>query len=145
MKAPRTNRRVLNAKGRNEMADLFSLKNRMNRALYARSVLAILAITFGMALVVGAILGLAGADPNAAMPLGILIGFAGDIVIGFQAVKRLHDLDRPGSHVWLLFVPFYSLYLMYLLFFRKGTEGTNRYGVDPRAPAESPATATVAA
>lgn len=63
--------------------------------------------------------------------VGSLIGLAGAVVIAFQGVRRLHDLDRPGTHYWLLLVPFYNIYLGLLLLFKKGTEGPNRYGEDP--------------
>jgi uncharacterized membrane protein YhaH (DUF805 family) len=45
-------------------------------------------------------------------------------------VKRLHDLEMSGAYYWMLFVPAYDLYLIFLLLFRKGTEGPNRYGID---------------
>ena len=73
--------------------------------------------------------------PNFAAFAAILIGlgFAGSAMIVVQAIKRFHDLDRPGSHVLLLFVPLYGLYLSFLLLFKKGTAGANRYGKDPAA------------
>lgn len=44
------------------------------------------------------------------------------------AIKRLHDLDRPGVHFLLLLIPFYNIYLGLVLLFKKGTEGSNTYG-----------------
>ncbi len=44
-------------------------------------------------------------------------------------VKRLHDMDRPGTDVIFIMVPIYNLYLYYLLFFSEGTAGPNRYGL----------------
>lgn len=46
-------------------------------------------------------------------------------------VQRLHDIDRPGFHYWFLFIPFYNLYLILLLLFKKGTDGLNEYGEGP--------------
>ena len=46
-------------------------------------------------------------------------------------VKRLHDLDRPGWHWWLMIVPFYNIYLGFVLLLARGTEGSNQYGADP--------------
>ncbi len=46
-------------------------------------------------------------------------------------VKRLHDLDRPGSHYWLLLIPLYNMYLGLLLLFQRGTQGRNSFGPDP--------------
>lgn len=48
-------------------------------------------------------------------------------------VKRLHDMDRPGSHFFLFAVPIYNLYLGLLLCSLPGTPGPNRYGSDPLA------------
>ncbi len=46
-------------------------------------------------------------------------------------VQRLHDLDRSGWQYWRLSIPFYNLYLGFILLFRKGTKGPNQYGDDP--------------
>ena len=46
-------------------------------------------------------------------------------------IKRLHDLERNGSHFWLLLIPFYNVYLSIVLFFKRGTVGLNKYGADP--------------
>lgn len=49
------------------------------------------------------------------------------------AIRRLHDLERPGVHWLLLLIPFYNIYLGFVLLLQKGTEGPNRYGEDPVA------------
>jgi uncharacterized membrane protein YhaH (DUF805 family) len=67
-----------------------------------------------------------------AMGLGIFFVIPGTIIISaLQIVKRLHDLGRPGTHYWLMLVPFYNLYLAWVLLFKKGTTGPNQYGNDP--------------
>ena len=48
-------------------------------------------------------------------------------------IKRLHDLDRPAWHWFLLMVPVYNIYLGFVLLFQKGTDGPNQFGPDPRA------------
>ena len=53
--------------------------------------------------------------------------------MAFEVVKRLHDLDRPGTHYWYLLIPFYNIYLGLLLLFKRGTSGCNQYGDDPLA------------
>lgn len=62
-----------------------------------------------------------------AFVLGIF-QLAANIMMG---VRRLHDLDKCGWWMLLLFVPLVNLFFcLYLLFF-KGTEGPNEYGDDP--------------
>jgi len=40
------------------------------------------------------------------------------------SVRRLHDLNRPGSHVFSL-NPFHDIYLSFDQLFEKGTDGPN--------------------
>ncbi len=49
----------------------------------------------------------------------------------FVTVRRLHDLNRPGGHYFLSFIPLYNIYLASLLVFMPGTCGRNDYGEDP--------------
>jgi uncharacterized membrane protein YhaH (DUF805 family) len=63
------------------------------------------------------------------------------VAYAIPVVRRLHDLDRPGTHYWLLLVPFYNIYLSFVLHFQKGTPGQNAYGPDPLA-AQKPSLAT---
>lgn len=63
----------------------------------------------------------------AAFVLGVF-QLAANIMLG---VRRLHDLDKGGWWMLLLFVPLVNiLFYIYILFF-KGTEGPNQYGEDP--------------
>ena len=49
-------------------------------------------------------------------------------------VRRLHDVDRPGTWAILSIMPFAGVRLTRLLV-RPGTPGPNRYGPDPLRPA----------
>ncbi|MDQ8205829.1 DUF805 domain-containing protein [Pelagicoccus sp. SDUM812003] len=44
------------------------------------------------------------------------------------SVRRLHDLNKPGIMVGLKLIPILNIYLFILLFFVKGTNGSNKYG-----------------
>jgi uncharacterized membrane protein YhaH (DUF805 family) len=44
------------------------------------------------------------------------------------AVKRLHDLDKPGLAAVVLFVPFVSIVAFLVLCLFPGQPGPNRYG-----------------
>lgn len=115
------------------MNKFLSMDGRINRARYLGRALAIMAVTFLTSFISGFSLGIAlGADAQqAAAVVGALIGLAATVLLAFQAVKRLHDLGRPGAHYWLLLVPFYNLYLAILMLFARGTTGPNRFGEDP--------------
>ena len=63
----------------------------------------------------------------------IVIFLAGTVSEICVSVRRLRDLGRPGSHYFLLMIPFYNSYLGLIMMFRKGTDGPNEYGEDPLA------------
>ena len=51
-------------------------------------------------------------------------------------IRRLHDLDRTGWWIITIFIPILNLFfgIMLLIWFAQpGTEGTNRFGMDPKA------------
>lgn len=51
------------------------------------------------------------------------------------AVRRLHDINKPGWWLLVAFVPVLgALYLLYL-FCQEGTRGENEYGADPKGAA----------
>jgi uncharacterized membrane protein YhaH (DUF805 family) len=115
------------------MNGLFSMQGRVNRAKYFWITLTVSVSTNVVTFLVGFLLG--GIMGENAEPVALLVGFllasVGAVVIAFEAVKRLHDLDRPGAHYWLLLIPVYNIYLGLVLLFKRGTSGSNRYGADP--------------
>ena len=117
--------------------DLFSMEGRYNRARHFWTVAAIWVVlqVFGIALGVAISLSADDAESAAAAAgqIGLLLGLAAAVVTAFPAVKRFHDLNRPGTHYWLLLIPIYNIYLALLLLFKRGTEGENLYGPDPLA------------
>ena len=109
--------------------DLFSFEGRANRVWYFWHILLDDLVMFTLAAVFVVIM-MATGIPLFALPLaGVIIGgvWAGVAV----TVKRLHDLDRPGWHWWLLLVPIVNIYIGVILLFAKGTQGPNQFGRDP--------------
>ena len=51
-------------------------------------------------------------------------------------VRRLHDLDRPGSDYFLLLIPIYGTVLGFQLLLKKGTDGPNRFDDDSQPTME---------
>jgi uncharacterized membrane protein YhaH (DUF805 family) len=57
----------------------------------------------------------------------IAIVTAALVLTGIFAVRRLHDIDRPGSDYWRLWIPVYNVFFLTMLVMRPGTPGQNRY------------------
>lgn len=113
------------------MNALLSMEGRFNRSKYVMTTLAITAIAYATAFAIGLVMGVLGLGEDLAGIVGGVVGFMGQIVLAFVCVKRLHDLDRPGWHFWLLLVPLYNIYLSFVMLFARGTEGSNQFGPDP--------------
>jgi uncharacterized membrane protein YhaH (DUF805 family) len=112
------------------VTELFSFQGRANRAWYFWHTFLDGAVIFALIL---ALLVVATMIDNPAMlilpVLGAILG--GAIAAIAVTVKRLHDLDRPGWHWFLLAVPLYNIYLALVLLFKRGTWGGNQFGPDP--------------
>ena len=48
------------------------------------------------------------------------------------AVRRLHDTDRSGWWLLIIFVPVIGVIWLFFIYCLKGTSGANRFGRDPR-------------
>ena len=111
------------------LLDLFSPQGRANRSWYLWHIVLDDLVMFTAAIALMMI----GVATN--LPL-MFVPAAGVMVAGIWAavcitIKRLHDLDRPGWHWWLLLIPLYNMYLGLVLLFSKGADGPNRFGSDP--------------
>ncbi|MDH4038245.1 MAG: DUF805 domain-containing protein [Candidatus Krumholzibacteria bacterium] len=113
------------------MSNVFTMQGRLSRKQYVIYSMMIMAVTYACAFAVGFASGVSGSGVEAAGALGFLIGALGCAAQAFIAVRRLHDLGKPGWHYWLFFVPFYNIYLGLILLFTRGASGSNQYGPDP--------------
>ena len=108
----------------------FSAEGRLNRARFFWTGL-------GLAVPQWLAMALVMSLPREAQQAGAIGYFSLQIACGvagvFLTIKRLHDMDRPGTHYWMLLIPFYNIYLGLLLLFKKGVSGPNRFGPDPLA------------
>ncbi|HEX9885614.1 MAG TPA: DUF805 domain-containing protein [Longimicrobiales bacterium] len=115
------------------LLELFSFQGRVNRSWYFwHTLLDGVAITAMIIVLIVAMTVLG--DPGL-----LVLPIAGVMVAGVAAevavtVKRLHDVERPSWHWWLLLVPVYNIYLALTLVFQRGTLGPNAYGPDPLPP-----------
>lgn len=61
-----------------------------------------------------------------------LFGLASFIPGLAVAVRRLHDQDRSGWLMLLVFLPVLGWFALFVLMLLSGTPGPNKYGPDPR-------------
>ena len=113
------------------MGSLFSMQGRISRRRYIVASLVVVVFTYTCAFAIGFASGVSGGDLQSAGVLGMVVGLLGCVVQAFLAVRRLHDLGKPGWHYWLFFVPFYNIYLALVLCFAKGSTSANEYGPAP--------------
>jgi uncharacterized membrane protein YhaH (DUF805 family) len=115
------------------MGGVFSMTGRYNRSKYIWTSLGIAVVANVLSFILGMVVGGSGGDTSTAQALSLFISIPTAVIGAFQSVKRLHDLGRPGSHYWLLLIPFYNIYIAIILLFQKGTVGDNQFGPDPLA------------
>ena len=113
------------------MGELFSMQGRYKRSTYFWTLLLINIIVYIASFILGLVVGASGGDQATASALSLLISIPASIISAFQVVKRLHDLNRPGTHFWMMLIPLYNIYLGLILLFQRGTVGPNNYGPDP--------------
>ena len=64
--------------------------------------------------------------------------FGGFIVLSIPAnislqMRRLHDINMSGGWIWLALIPYAGWLALLIMNFMPGTEGTNKFGPEPRA------------
>jgi len=72
----------------------------------------------------------------AGLPYGViyfLYAFAVFIPSIAVIVRRLHDVDKSGTWVFIAFIPFIGSIWLLVLECTEGTRGKNQYGADPKA------------
>ncbi|HTH98017.1 MAG TPA: DUF805 domain-containing protein [Stellaceae bacterium] len=84
----------------------------------------LLLVVFGLG-IVSLILGI---DPHAVMALAEVALLLP--ILGLQ-VRRLHDVNKSGWWLLLLFIPVVGGIVLLIFYCLKGTSGPNRFGDDP--------------
>ena len=113
------------------MSNPFSIRGRMSRKQYALYSLLIVLVSYVFAFAIGFVSAVSDGDVHNAGMWGLAVGIAGCVLQAVLAVQRLHDLGKPGHHVWFLLVPFYNIYFSLVLCFTRGTSTDNEYGPVP--------------
>ncbi|WP_416390123.1 DUF805 domain-containing protein [Tepidibacter hydrothermalis] len=107
------------------MSNLFSFEGRINRGRY-----------FGYSLLINFIIMFLWYAMDYTQSTFLLyVYIASAIIVSIinicLIVKRLHDIERAGTHYFLLLIPLYNIYLHLVLLLKKGTNGPNQYGENP--------------
>ena len=115
----------------------FSFKGRIRRIEYLLSCL-LGGVVFGFVFWSGIGASLIGVETNSGggTVIGMLISLFA-IIGGLwfsiaQNVKRLHDVDKSGWLIILLFIPIIGFIWGLYMLLADGTVGPNRYGMDPK-------------
>ena len=114
----------------------FSFDGRIRRIEYFLSgIVGGIVFSIAWALGIGTFILGAGMGSAGGSVFGLLIGLAALVASMWfslaQGVKRLHDLDKSGWLILLMFVPIVNaLFGLYMLF-ADGTVGPKQYGEDP--------------
>ena len=66
-------------------------------------------------------------------PINTLVGLALFLPGLAVSVRRLHDLDRSGWWILLIFIPIIGVIVLIIWDCMRGTVGPNRFGPDPLA------------
>jgi uncharacterized membrane protein YhaH (DUF805 family) len=73
------------------------------------------------------------------VPVGLLLELGMFLPSLAMSIRRLHDLDRSGWWYFLVLIPIVGWIILLIWDCTKGTDGPNRFGPDPLAPAITPA------
>ncbi len=113
----------------------FSFRGRAGRLVW---VLSGVAPWIGLSLFAFATLDLAQKVPDHNVIIlqtgGFLIVVWGTMLIALDwcvSVRRLHDFNVSGKHLWLYVIPVIGWFFSLELYFKPGTKGPNKYGLPP--------------
>ena len=108
------------------MSGLLSTRGRIGRGRYAAITLVIALVSYAFAFVIGSMGAASDGDLRSASLMGLLVLVLGSVVQAMISVQRLHDLGRPGRHIWFMLIPFYNIYFSLVLCFTPGSNDSNR-------------------
>ena len=113
------------------MSNPFSIRGRMSRRQYAVYTFLIVLVSYAFAFAIGYASAVSENDVHNAGMLGLAVAIASCVLQLLLSVRRLHDMGKPGSHVWFLLIPFYNIYFSLVLCFTSGSKSDNQYGPSP--------------
>lgn len=109
---------------------------RSRRKEYWMFLLGVVLVAIVVGIVEG-VLGLSGMVGGLYGPLSILLILAVFIPSLAVQVRRFHDQDKSGWFVLIGFIPLIGGLIVLVFMCLPGTEGTNRFGQDPKDPSQA--------
>ncbi|MER7460273.1 DUF805 domain-containing protein [Micromonospora sp. NPDC126480] len=73
-----------------------------------------------------------GSDPGSTGVIGLIVTLALLLPGLAVSVRRLHDTDRSGWWLLIGLVPLVGFIVLLVFFVKDGTQGSNRFGADPK-------------
>lgn len=107
------------------------MRGRIGRGRYAAITLVIALVSYAFAFVIGSMGAASDGDLRNASLMGLMVLVLGSVVQALISVQRLHDLGKPGWHIWFLLVPFYNIYFSLVLCFTPGSNDPNPRDASP--------------
>lgn len=108
-----------------------TFEGRLNRKAYIFRQLFLLGLSIGIGFIAALILALCDAYESVITAVAQTALFTFLYPIAFLSIRRLHDLDNTGWLYLIMFVPFVNIIFWIYISFKKGTHGSNRFGVAP--------------
>ena len=103
------------------------LSGRTGRGKYVAITVLISLVSYAFLFAIGFVSAVSESEAHNAGVFGLIVGIVACVFQLILAVRRLHDIGKPGSHAWLLLVPFYGIYLSLVLCFAKGASSSGEY------------------
>lgn len=112
----------------------FTYQGRINRKRFIFSLLKIFVANFLVAFVISFIsllIGIVSDADGSLKTLSSLLSAPFTVAGVMLSIRRWHDTNHSGWWLLIGFIPIINLYALYMLYFKKGTEGPNDFGEDP--------------
>ena len=112
----------------------FTYQGRLNRKRFIFRVLKLMLVNFLFVFFTGVIallLGIVSDNDGSLETFGSVLSLPFSVAAIMLTIRRWHDTNHSGWWCLISFIPIINLYALYMLYFKKGTEGANDFGADP--------------
>jgi len=112
---------------------IFTTKGRLNRLAYLKYMIGFSVVSFLINFIVAFVfVALTGNQESTVLNiLSVIVTLPMTIGSIMAGIRRLHDLNRSGWFMLIVLIPIVDVIFGLYMLFRRGTEGSNKYGEDP--------------